>query len=140
MDSNCYSSLSLKMDGLVPYANGFFYGLPTITAPLNTWHPHIYNKPVKKPTPFFISNILDLKSSARESEIRSQIKHQFTTQANQLNIPQRLCNTSGVIKYDADQSPSPSRYSDRAPTRPTNGQSPCSFMRDRVDSPEAGKS
>lgn len=39
---------------------------------LSSWHPHIYNSPPKRPTPFYVADILGLDSSHRPTESHSE--------------------------------------------------------------------
>lgn len=38
----------------------------------SSWHPHIYNLPPKRPTPFYVADILGLESSHRPKENHSE--------------------------------------------------------------------
>lgn len=140
----------LTMDGLIPYARGFFYHLPVSLSSVqfNTWHHHIYEKPVKNPTPFFISNILNLDNGeGGQSECRDRAgritddPHERNSMYVKSGFGGRIF--SAHIRYPnaVGRSGSPDCQSDNDgdPVRiARQSQSPCTYPRDSVDSPHAG--
>lgn len=107
----------LPHPGTIIYPVAAFY-----TAP-GTWHPHIYNKPPKRPTPFLISNILDgLKDERQDNKCEKQLRK----------------DDSGQYFGHGVGSPERHKFADHKSSGSSNGHSPCHFMRDRVESPITG--
>lgn len=130
---------AVTMEGLIPYARGFFYHLPVSLSSMqfNTWHHHIYDKPVKSPTPFFISNILNLESESSDSMDMSGRNAIFANVGYSGHLFSSQTRYPNVIV----RSGSPVRLGEKEleGTRVrTNAQSPCMFPRDRVESPQEG--
>lgn len=145
------------MEGLLPYARGFFFHLPVTSAPYNTWHPHIYNKPTEHPTPFLISNILDLQSDRHADEqdgkmtLTSRSRHHASGtdgiifSSDFLGTSRLFGSAAGGSRYPGlvvPKAPVGDRLSDREKDS-FRGQrstsSPCpSYMRDHVESPDDG--
>lgn len=137
------------MEGLIPYARGFFYHLPVSisSVQLNTWHHHVYDKPAKTPTPFFISNILNLE---QEKKKRADQKESSECLNDSQDRNSLFSNSgfngrlfSGQPRYPnvvvRAGSPVHQREMEREGTRiRRNTQSPCTFPRDRVESPQEG--
>ncbi|KAH3787842.1 homeobox protein Hox-A2-like [Dreissena polymorpha] len=143
------------MEGLLPYARGFFFHLPVTSAPYNTWHPHIYNKPTKQPTPFLISNILDLQSHRHADDMDSKMtpvsrsRHRnsgtdgFILSNDFLGTSRLFGSASSGNRYPGlvvPTAPVGDRLVDREEDS-LRGQrstsSPCpSYMRDHVESPD----
>lgn len=133
------------MEGLIPYARGFFYHLPVSLSSMqfNTWHHHIYDKPVKSPTPFYISNILNLESESRRKAECTDSMDMSGRNAIFTNVGYsgRLFSSQTRYPNVIVRSGSPVRLGEKEleGTRGrTNAQSPCTFPRDRVESPQEG--
>ena len=106
----------LPRHGTIIYPIAAFY-----TAP-GTWHPHIYNKPPKRPTPFLISNILDDIKDGKD-RLNVKCENQTRSETSVHYFGQRVC------------SPDRPKFGDQKSSGSSNGHSPCNFMRDRVESP-----
>ncbi|XP_052773866.1 homeobox protein Hox-A2-like [Mya arenaria] len=142
------------MEGLLPYARGFFYHIPFTTAHINTWHPHIYNNPVRNPTPFLITNILDLEDADDDEQLRRDMSNSPSAKktpkiragdsvfANDILSTGRLfAAATGGVRYQGLVVPSATgieRHVDSEADRQErrHSSSPCSSrQRDYVDSP-----
>lgn len=141
-----YQNTLTVMEGLLPYARGFFYHLPLTTAQINTWHPHIYDKPAKTPTPFYISNILDLSKDSRTDENQCSAVPTSGNDAGSLyskdllNASRILNGTSrfhGVVRTGNVELRG--EKEDDFPVAQRGTQSPCPYLRDRVESPQEGR-
>lgn len=109
----------LPRNGTIIYPIAAFYTNP------GTWHPHIYDKPPKRPTPFLITNILD---DLREGKERQDIKCE----------KQSRKDLTGQYFGQSVCSPDRPKFADHKSSGSSNGHSPCNFMRDRVESPING--
>lgn len=133
------------MEGLLPYARGFFYHFPVTTSQLNTWHPHIYDKPAKSPTPFYISNILDLRSENSTEEPNRSPNLLTSSEASIyskeiLNAGRLLGATSryhGVVRTGSTDVRQEKEEEQQSGHR-TAQSPPCPYLRDRVESPQEG--
>jgi len=149
----------------LPFARGFFFHFPLTTAHVNTWHPHIYDKPVRNPTPFLISNILNLNAERRadggrherhEHNSPSSSPTSFSNDVNGNNLASeyfnagRMFSTRGGSHFQGLVIPKTGNGVERrahhkeAEEQTTRGarhsSSPCSsFLRDHVESPHNGK-
>ena len=110
----------LSHHGAIIYPITAFY-----TAP-GTWHPHIYETPPKRPTPFLISNILEEFNSDCKDGGEMKCENQFRNHPN------------GQFYTREMYSPERPKFSDHKSTGSSNSHSPCNFMRDRVESPING--
>ncbi|KAL4232044.1 hypothetical protein ACF0H5_009622 [Mactra antiquata] len=136
------------MEGLIPYARGFFYHLPVSLSSVqfNTWHHHIYEKPVKNPTPFFISNILNLDNGQRGQNDCGHRNGRINEDYKERNAMFMKSGFGGrifgAIHYPnaVSRTGSPECLSDNDgdTVRLTRrSQSPCGYPRDGDESPHA---
>ncbi|XP_060570411.1 homeobox protein ceh-31-like [Ruditapes philippinarum] len=133
------------MEGLIPYSRGFFYPLPLslTSVQLNTWHHHVYDKPAKTPTPFFISNILNLdperkmKSDSSDSSDRSiaSVQDRAYMFANS-GFSGRMFSAQTRYPNVVVRAGSPVRLGEDHDGTRVRTQSPCNFPRDGVESPQ----
>ena len=145
----CYQTRLTIMEGLLPYARGLFYQLPVSSAQLNTWHPHIYDKPVQNPTPFYITNILDLDPDLQSADDNQRtninnaisVSGERTLYSKDLLHAGRLFSGSGhyhrvVVRTGSTEARA--EKDDELPVGQRNAPSPCTYLRDRVESPQEG--
>ncbi|XP_045191325.2 homeobox protein mls-2-like [Mercenaria mercenaria] len=133
------------MEGLIPYSRGFFYPLPVslTTVQLNTWHHHVYDKPVKNPTPFFISNILNLEPERRMKTDSSVPSDRSNTSSNERSFMfsnsgfnSRMFSAQTRYPNVVVRAGSPTRLGEDHEGTRVRTQSPCTFPRDGVESPQ----
>lgn len=136
------------MEGLLPYSRGLFYHLPVTSAQLNTWHPHIYEQSTKNPTPFFITNILDLGSDTATADKSTQRSTGDATSGEPSLSSKALYNASRLLSGSGhyhgvvvrvENGDIRAEKDDEVSVEPRGAQSPYMYQRDRVESPQEGK-
>ena len=116
-----------NISDFLPHAGTIIYPIAAFYTAPGTWHPHIYDKPPKRPTPFFISNILDDLSNDTKDGLDIKCEKQSRNHQSSQFYGHEMC------------SPERPKFSDHKSTGSSNSHSPCNFMRDRVESPINGR-